>query len=187
MLDLVITSDRIYQHKTLRINYTSYDLQQQSDLINIRTRPDLMVLSQEGDHSHPYQYGRLIDIFTASVHYRGSRVIVGERRQKLQVLWVRWYEKDTSYEDGFQSLRLPRLSFVDRSDVDAHGFINPSTVLRAAHLIPGFHHDLEDPQPLPNCHATRFLADDWRYYYVNMHVFLFSFSNAHTQISHQFC
>ena len=175
MLDLTIEGgNRIYRHRTLRVNYTSYDLQWQSDLINIRTRPDLMIVPDENDHTHPYQYGRLIDIFTVPIHYKGSRPIVGARRQKLQVLWVRWYERDVGYEDGFSALRLPRLSFIDISDSRAHGFINPTAVLRAAHLIPAFEHDLMDPQPLPNCHATRFLTDDWNYYYANMYVpFLF--------------
>ena len=169
MLDLVIEgNNRTYQHRTLRVNYTSYDLQRCSDVINIRTRPDLMVLS-EGDYTHPYQYGRLIDIFTVSVHYKGSRPVPGARRQKLHVLWVRWYERNTHfYEDGFSTLRLPQLSFVNAASPKAHGFINPTTVLRAAHLIPAFHHGTMNPQPLPDCHATRFLAHDWNYYYANM-------------------
>ena len=169
MLDLTIdNNNRIYQHRTMRVNYTSYDLQRHSDLINIRTQPDLMVLSEEGDYTHPYQYGRLIDIFTVPVHYKGSKPIVGARRQRLRVLWVRWYEKDRGYEDGFSTLRLPQLSFVDESDPNAHGFIDPTTIIRAAHLIPAFHYDLMDPQPLVDCYATRFLNDDWNYYYVNM-------------------
>ena len=170
MLDLTIDgNNRIYQHRTLRVNYTSYDLQRRSDVINIRTRPDLMVLSEEEDYTHPYQYGRLIDIFTVSIHYKGSKPVVGMRRQKLQVLWVRWYERDTlSYTDGFSTLRLPRLSFVDAENPEAHGFIDPTTVLRAAHLIPAFHYGETSPQPLEDCHATRFLAQDWNCYYANM-------------------
>jgi len=171
MLDLTIEgNNRIYQHRTLRVNYTSYDLQRHSDLINIRTRPDLMVLSEEEDHTHPYQYGRLLDIFTVPIYYKGSKPIVGARRQRLRVLWVRWYKRDADWDDGFSTLRLPRLSFMDASDPGAHGFINPTAVLRAAHLIPAFHYELMDPQPLPHCHATRFLTNDWNYCYVNMWV-----------------
>lgn len=172
MLDLTIDgNNRIYQHRTFRVNYTSYDLQRQSDVINVRTRPDLITLSEEDDFTHPYRYGRLIDIFTASVHYKGSKPTIGTRRQKLHVLWVRWYERDThSYEDGFSTLRLPRLSFVDAAEPNANGFIDPTAVLRATHLIPAFHHDLADPQPLLDCHATRFLTEDWNCYYVNMYV-----------------
>ncbi|KAF9643131.1 hypothetical protein BDM02DRAFT_3104838 [Thelephora ganbajun] len=129
MLNLTINGNNwIYRHRTLQVNYTSYDLQQHSDIINIRTRPDLMVLSEAEDHTHPYRYGRLIDIFTVPVHYKGPKSIVGTRRQKLHVLWVCWYERNThSYEDGFSTLRLPRLSFVDTVDANAHGFIDPTT------------------------------------------------------------
>jgi hypothetical protein len=73
MLDLAIdNNNQIFQHRTLRINYTSYDLQRHSDLINIRTRPDLMILSEEGDKTHPYQYGQLIDIFIPAPDKGGS-------------------------------------------------------------------------------------------------------------------
>jgi len=138
-----------------------------------------MVLSEEGDHTHPYQYGRLIDIFTVPVHYKGSKQIIGIRRQKLHVLWVRWYERDPHHEDGFSTLRLPQFSFVDVSNPDAHGFIDPTAVIRATHLIPAFHHDHMDPQPLLDCHATRFLTDDWNHYYANMYVF-YPFSAGYT-------
>lgn len=163
---------KISIHKTLRINYRAYDLQRHSDVINIRTRPDIMVLAPEDDRSHPYRYGRLIDIFTVPIHYKGRKGITGgSRRQDIQVLWVRWFEQDTAYEHGFSHLRIPRLQFVE-PDPDGiaewHGFISPSDVLRATHIIPAFEWDLMEPQPLPDSHATRFLNDDWNYYYVNV-------------------
>ncbi|KAF9783930.1 hypothetical protein BJ322DRAFT_1109780 [Thelephora terrestris] len=166
---------KISIHKTLRINYTAYDLQRHSDTINVRTRPDIMVVSPEGDHSHPYRYGRLIDIFTVPIHYKGKKTLIsGSRRQELQVLWVRWFERDPTYKDGFSHLRIPRLQFVDpQGDVmtEWHGFISPSDVLRATHIIPAFEYDLADPQPCPEgSHAVRFLEDDWNYYHVNIFV-----------------
>ncbi|KAF9642726.1 hypothetical protein BDM02DRAFT_3105304, partial [Thelephora ganbajun] len=45
---------KISIHKTIRINYTTYDLQRRSDVINLRTCPDIMVTSPEDDRSHPY-------------------------------------------------------------------------------------------------------------------------------------
>ena len=167
----ITKSGRISIHKTLRINYTTYDLQRRSDVINLRTRPDVLVASPEDDHSHPYQYGRLIDIFTVPIHYKGEKQIVGNRRQEVQVLWIRWFERDLSHKDGFSHLRIPRLQFVEPNGGVArwHGFISPSMVLRAAHIIPGFRWNLMDPQPCPEgSHAIRFLEDDWNYYYVNM-------------------
>ena len=120
---------------------------------------------------HPYHYGRLIDIFTVPIHYKGAKQIVGRsRRQEIQVLWVRWFERDPTYKDGFSHLRVPRLQFVGPGGTtDWHGFISPSAVLRATHIIPAFGRDLMDPQPCrEGSHAVRFLKDDWNYYYVNM-------------------
>ena len=140
-------------------------------MINLRTRPDVLVASPEGDHSHPYRYGRLIDIFTVPIHYRGPKQITGgSRRQEVQVLWVRWFELDPTHQDGFSQLRIPRLQFVEQDGMaEWHGFISPSDVLRATHIIPAFAWDLADPQPCPeDSHAIRFLKDEWNYYYVNM-------------------
>jgi len=161
---------KISTHKTLRINYTTYDLQRRSDVVNLRTKPDIMVASPEDDHSHPYQYGRLIDIFTVPIHYKGKKQIKGLKRQEVQVLWVRWFEQDPDHQDGFSHLRIPRLQFVDSDDVaEWHSFISPSDVLRATHTIPAFAYDLMEPQPFSeNSHALRFLKEDWNYYYVNM-------------------
>ena len=160
---------KISVHKTLRINYTTYDLQRRSDVINLRTRPDIMVTSPKGDSSHPYQYGRLIDIFTVPIHYKGAKQITGgSRRQEVQVLWVRWFKQDPNHEDGFSCLRIPRLQFVD-TDEQWHSFISPHDVLRATHIIPAFAWDLMDPQPCSEgSHAVRFLKEEWNYYYVNM-------------------
>lgn len=162
---------KISIHKTLRINYTTYDLQRRSDVINIRTRSDIMVVSPEEDRSHPYRYGRIIDIFTVPIHYKGRKRFTGRsRRQEFQVLWVRWFEKDPSYRDGFSSLRIPRIQFVEQESATKwHSFISPSDVLRATHIIPAFSWNLMDPQPcIEGSHAIRFHEDDWNYYYVNM-------------------
>jgi len=162
---------KISIHKTLRINYTTYDLQRRSDVINLRTRPDIMVASPRGNHSHPYQYGRLIDIFTVPIHYKGAKQVRGgSKRQEVQVLWVRWFEHNTSHKDGFSHLRIPQLQFVESdSGTEWHSFISPSDVLRATHIIPAFGLELMDPQPCSeDSHAVRFLEEDWNYYYVNM-------------------
>ena len=162
---------KISIHKTLRINYTTYDLQRRSDTINLRTRPDIMVVSPDHDHSHPYRYGRLIDVFTVPIHYKGTKQVVSRsRREEVQVLWVRWFELDPTYENGFSHLRIPRLQFVEPDGTtDWHSFISPSDVLRATHLIPAFGWDLMDPQPCSEgSHAVRFIKDDWNHYYVNV-------------------
>lgn len=171
MLNLEIKNDgKIFRHRTLRVNYTTYDLQRRSDVINVRTRPDIMVLAPEGDRTHPYWYGRVIDIFTVPIHYKGTRPIIGERKQDIEMIWVRWFQQDNShdYQDGWAHLRLPRLSFIPPEEPTAHSLIAPEDVLRACHIIPAFAHGFMDPQPLEDLHATRFLQRDWNFYYVNM-------------------
>jgi hypothetical protein len=131
----------------------------------------MTVSPADGDRTHPYRYGRLIDIFTVPIHYKGAKKTSGSQRQEVQVLWVRWFEPDPSdYEDGFSHLRIPRIQFVVQDGVaNWHGFISPSDVVRATHTIPAFAYGLEDPQPSPRgSHAVRFLKEEWIYYYVNM-------------------
>jgi len=130
-----------------------------------------MVVSPEDDRSHPYRYGRLIDIFTVPIHYKGPKKLINKsKRHEVQVLWVRWFEPDPNYKDGFSHLRLPRLQFIDPDEnPEWHSFIPPSSVLRAAHIIPGFAWEFLEPQFFPDgSHATRFFEEDWAYYYVNM-------------------
>ena len=162
---------KISIHKTLWINYTTYDLQRRSDVINLRTRPNIMTVSPGDNPSHPYRYGQLIDIFTVPIHYKGTKQISGKsRRQEVQVLWVRWFEQDPNYKDGFSHLRIPRLQFVKPDSADEwHSFISPSEVLCATHIIPAFGWGLMKHQLCPKgSHAVRFLKNDWKHYYVNM-------------------
>ena len=53
-------SNRLYRHKVVRINYTTYDMRRTKDSINPCTHPDVMVLSHEDDTGnedlHPYWY-----------------------------------------------------------------------------------------------------------------------------------
>ncbi|KAG0701627.1 hypothetical protein DFH29DRAFT_1000035 [Suillus ampliporus] len=69
---LTFINDRIYRHKVIRINYTTYDLRQDQDSLNPRIHVDVMVLSHKDDeaNSHPYWYARIIGAFHALVYYR---------------------------------------------------------------------------------------------------------------------
>jgi hypothetical protein len=58
----------MYQVKTLRINYTTYDVMRDGDVINPRSYPDIMVKSPEtGPQAQPFWYARVIGIFHALV------------------------------------------------------------------------------------------------------------------------
>ncbi|PBL04025.1 hypothetical protein ARMGADRAFT_910458, partial [Armillaria gallica] len=53
---LYIINDRIFCHKILHINYTTYDVHWNQDSINPRTRSDVIILANETDTDciHPY-------------------------------------------------------------------------------------------------------------------------------------
>lgn len=167
---ITLRYNRIYRHKAMRINYTTYDLRRSQDSINIQTHSDVMVIAHEDqDNSHPYWYARVIGIFHADVYYRdpdsGNTDI-----KHMDFLWVRWFGRDPTYRSGIDTRRLPRIGFVPNDDDLAFGFLSPDVVLRAAHLIPGFAHE-KTQDLLPHESMARQPKEDnldWRYYYVNM-------------------
>ncbi|KAL0566510.1 hypothetical protein V5O48_015503 [Marasmius crinis-equi] len=129
-----IINDRIYRHKVLDIQYTSYDMRRCQDSVNLTNHSDVMVLADEKDlDAHPYWYARLLGIFHARVYYEGD----GKYRD-ITFLWVRWFGLDTDYLFGPARKRLPQVGWIDAAEPGAIGFLDPSHILRAAHLIPVF-------------------------------------------------
>ncbi|KAI0323530.1 hypothetical protein GY45DRAFT_1349767 [Cubamyces sp. BRFM 1775] len=171
-----IRNDRLYRHKVLRINYTTYDLRRDQDTINPCTHPDIMVTAPQSAHPHRFWFARVLDIFHADVRYTGpgATPASGTWVQK-DFLWVRWLELDDSYACGFQERRLPRLQYLNANDpeVEPFNFLDPDHVLRAAHLIPAFDHgvtsDYLEPSKLA-CRASSNQEEDFCYYYVSMFI-----------------
>ncbi|KAJ3006675.1 hypothetical protein NUW54_g3842 [Trametes sanguinea] len=169
-----IEGDRMFRHKTLRVNYTTYDMRREQDAINPRKHADFMVLAQEDDYAGmPYWYCRLLDIFHAYVRYDGPGYSASRKWQRLDFLWVRWYDHDMDYPSGFLERRLPRLRFLDASDPDSvpFGFVDPCEVIRAAHIIPAFAHgtteELLGPSKLAR-RGTAMMDSDYEYYHVGI-------------------
>ncbi|KAG6884335.1 hypothetical protein C0992_006502, partial [Termitomyces sp. T32_za158] len=129
---LIIRNNMIYEHKTLRINYTTYDNRREQDTINPSRHSDVMFLADEEDHNaHPYWYFRVVKIFHAL-----ARLKTGQEFQRIEFLWGRWYGFDYEVQSGFPVKRMHQIGFMNGDD--AFGFANPSDVLRAVHLIPCF-------------------------------------------------
>ncbi|CDO69624.1 hypothetical protein BN946_scf184851.g12 [Trametes cinnabarina] len=170
-----IDADRIYRHKVLRINYTTYDIRRNQDVVNPRTHPDVMVLADDDEHiDQPYWHARVLDIFHAYIRYDGPGATRESRKwRRIDFLWVRWFERDIDYPSGFLERRLPRLRFSNASDPDASpfGFLDPSEVIRAAYLMPVFAHgttsELLGPSKLAR-RASSLLDADYEYYYVGI-------------------
>ena len=59
--------------------------------------------------------------------------------EQMDFLWVRWYGYDTHACLGFKACRLYQIGFLDaHEDKGVFGFVDPSDVIHAIHLIPAF-------------------------------------------------
>ena len=80
----------------MRINYATYDNCQEEDIVNPRTRPDVMVLSAEAEESedyHPYWYAQIIDLFHVRVRYVGPASQSSDP-EWMELLYVRWFGRE---------------------------------------------------------------------------------------------
>jgi hypothetical protein len=177
---LTFESHRIYRHKIVRINYTTYDLRTGQDSINPRTHPDIAVLAIPGS-PHPFTYGRVVGIFHANIRFTSphNSSFKSIPMRRVDFLWVRWFEYDASYKAGWKAKRLHRVKFLPASSPNAFDFLHPADVIRAMHLIGDFNALGTDSGLLAESVGRQFEAlawsgprehedDDWKHYYVNM-------------------
>jgi hypothetical protein len=161
-----ILRNAVYFHQILRINFTTYDMRRDQDIINVRTRSDVMVLSDDEEADYPYWHCRVIGIMHINVREPG-----GEGNfKRLDILWVRWYGLDGEYAWGCSAKRLPRVGFGHSDDPYTFGFLDPADVLRACHMIPSF--TLGQTEDLLPLHSLARRLDeegkDYVRYYVNL-------------------
>ena len=135
-----------------------------------------MVLSpeneDENDDPHPYWYARVLGIYHASVRHIGSKVKSYEPKQ-MDFIFVRWFGRGSEPRAGWKSKRFIRLGFVPGNDGSAFGFVDPSQVIRAVHLIPAFHWGCVTSKYLPKSPIARGIGnpdEDWQLYYLGMYV-----------------
>ncbi|KAI0647705.1 hypothetical protein C8Q79DRAFT_999321 [Trametes meyenii] len=152
---LVIEHERIYSHQLLRINYTTYDVRRGQDLINPSTEPNEdSDANTAGEYKlpHMFWYAQVLGIYHANVVDRQPR-------------------EDGSLEAAPQRMEFLFVGFVPDTDPDAFGFVDPSDIVRACHLIPAF----------AEGRTSRLLgyskiarpsgeSDDWERFYVNRFV-----------------
>lgn len=173
LADVTIVRDRLYTHKIVCVNYTTYDTQLDQDTLNTRTHPDLMVLAHEdddGDWPHPYWYGRVLGIFHAEVRHMGRRSKTNGVPQRMEFLWVRWFGRDMSHVGSWQRKRPVRVGFLHYTAAGAFGFLDPAEVIRGAHLIPAFHHGRTKEYLGPSKMGRHFDPkddEDYVFFYVN--------------------
>ena len=163
-LSLTLVNNRIYRHKVLRVNYTTYNTRRAQDSLNPRTHSDIMVLSR--DDEHPYWYARIIGIFHAIVVHKGPKSKSPEPKM-MEFLFVRWFSIDCDNVGGWRAQKLHQIGFVEGET--AFGFIDPTDVIRAIHLIPRFSQG-RTKDLLDHSIARSALEkdEDWVRYYINM-------------------
>lgn len=145
-------------------------MRREYDTINPRTHADVMVLSGETSPSHPYWYARILGIYHMDTWLQG---VAGRTETRhLEVLHVRWLAPlmSSDYQSGMQHARLPKVAFVEESDRDAFGFLDPGQIIRGAHLIPAFAsgRGVSSLRHGKSLARTREELDDWEAYYVGM-------------------
>ncbi|TFK88006.1 hypothetical protein K466DRAFT_645664 [Polyporus arcularius HHB13444] len=179
---LRVDKDVLWLHKVMRVNWTSYDMRREQSSVNPRTHPEIMMLAPSGS-SHPYLYARVVAIFHVNTFVADAQAMMQPEPRLLQVLWVRWYDLDTSRPGGFEYCRPHRLKFAALDD-KPFGFISPEQVLRDVHIVPAPYYGRADTPSLPYRVVQRtarrrtvdeadesdeqLLKQDYKFYYVAM-------------------
>ncbi|QRV80198.1 hypothetical protein RhiJN_08213 [Ceratobasidium sp. AG-Ba] len=134
-----IQKDRMYRHRTLRVNYTTYDVHRDQDVLNPSTSHSVVLLPAElepGSNDHPFIYAKILGVYHAKVGYGNNLP------RRMDFIHVRWLYYDYERPGGWETNRLDRLSYIkcDNSQdiTDSFDFIDPKDIIRAAHLIPEF-------------------------------------------------
>ena len=168
---LVIVQNAMYEHKIVSVNYTTYDLRQEQDMINPRTHADILLLSHETDSEldrHPYWYAWVVKIFHVYVRYY-SRDSQSHDLKCIDILFVRWFGRDKAHCSSFSAHCLPRIGFVPEEDLDSFGFLDPNIVICGVHLIPAFSIGRTEELLGPSLARPEKDSDeDWQAFYVNM-------------------
>ncbi|KAL1750714.1 hypothetical protein FB107DRAFT_294399 [Schizophyllum commune] len=160
-LTIQLKDGRIYSSQSLRTNYTTYDVRRDYDCISARRREFLMTRSpEEADDAHPYWYAQLLGVFRADVRHTG-RLSEDLGYRQMDFLWVRWLGSEPGHRWGRRFAHLPTVGYVEETQPDAFGFLDPALVVRGAHLIPSFTNGRGVPYGK---------EDDWINYYANIFV-----------------
>jgi hypothetical protein len=162
---IFIANDTLYEHPILNIKYTSYEVQQEKDIIHIgygRTGIMVYTPTPRENKNEPWSYADIIAVYHITV-----RTASNPQPQTLTVLWVRWMEHSMAGLTGPNSQNYTRVSYVPWSGTwgGAFDFVDPSHIIRACHLIPAFNLgrtcELLDPS------IARDREGDWCAFYAN--------------------
>ncbi len=132
--------DVLCQH--LPFVLSTYNLQQQTDTINPKTCPDVMMYAPPSDNcdsnADHERYWYAFGIYHTKVWTTHHGVKNGSDVCHMDFLWIRWLRTEPGYKHGFQREKLPKTEYVLSTDDYAFGFFDLKHVIRCCHLIPAF-------------------------------------------------
>ncbi|RXW14335.1 hypothetical protein EST38_g11521 [Candolleomyces aberdarensis] len=170
-----IPANRLYQHEILHINYTTYDMRREQDILNPKTTcRDFMCLRDDfgsgpSSGAHHFCYGRLIRVYHVNVVFLGAGSL-DRRERRFDLLLVRWFTELSNGQNSWESCGLDRLKFHPLNNSGGFDFLDPEAVLRACHIMPRFscgRSSEPDAKPISNLAKDN---EDWKEYYVNRFV-----------------
>ena len=173
-MDVCIKDYRLYEHKRLTLNYTTYDLRRKQETVSAtKSASDIMLLSRDSDEAtksiSPFWYARVIGMFHVDARLRSQ---LHSPFKRVDFLWVRWFGRSADEPFGDDVCRLERVRFVSEDDGSPKfGLVDPSRIVRAVHLVPAFRHgkteELLPPSYLARIKDTGNISSDWESFYVN--------------------
>jgi hypothetical protein len=173
---VVIQGQRIFRHKLLYLNYTTYDLRQDQDIVNPNSnRRDVMLLrAQSADDkptdNHHHLYGRVLGIYHVNAMMSGAG-LESHHWDRFDFLWIRWF-KFLEPEQPWTSKRLDTITFPPLNHPNSLSFVDPADVLRACHVIPRFSKGPASASTA-NTSICAQNKNDWKQYCVNRYVVTF--------------
>lgn len=148
-----------------------YDVRRDVDIIHCaRDTPGfsfdktrVLVYSPNTWNRLPWNYAVVLGVYHAQVLLPDS----SERR--MEFLWVRWFERDTSISVGPSVRRLERLKIMALDSPHATGFVDPAAVIRGCHIVPAFYYG-RATLSIQHSLIAHHTGGDWSYYYMNRYV-----------------
>ena len=151
-----------------------YDVHRGRDIVNCGTpHRNVMLLSStttdsDSDSKSRFLYARVLGAYHANVVYMGPGTLDYKPR-RIDFLWVRWYQVLRGGTSSWRNSELPMVAFLPSTSDSVFGFIDPSDVLRACHIIPSFARGATHEDGVGLSLRARD-GDDYKAYYVGWYV-----------------
>ncbi|KIR43079.1 hypothetical protein I307_04215 [Cryptococcus deuterogattii 99/473] len=111
-------------------------------IINPNLKPIDAMLQGPVNDNQPFLFARVMRIFHIDIYKKRKAGLVtmnDVEKHSLPIIWIRWYETDGDWRNPLDAKHMYQLKSMEGPD--AYGFIGPTFILQACHLIPCFKND----------------------------------------------